>query len=50
MYDAIYGNMYRETLWELNMEYMPVYLADEGDGGGVEKEPSEAILVYGTNI
>ena len=23
MYDAIYGNMYRETLWELNMEYMP---------------------------
>ena len=24
MYDAIYGNIYRETLWELNMEYMPL--------------------------
>ena len=23
MYDAIYGNIYRETLWELNMDYMP---------------------------
>ena len=23
MYDAIYGKMYRETLWELNMEYIP---------------------------
>ena len=25
MYDAIYGNIYRETLWELNMEYMPFF-------------------------
>ena len=25
MYDAIYGNMYRETLWELNMEYMLIH-------------------------
>ena len=25
MYDAIYDNMYRETLWELNMGYMPVF-------------------------
>ena len=24
MYVTIYGNIYRETLWEVNMEYMPL--------------------------
>ena len=23
MYATIYGNIYRETLWEVNMEYIP---------------------------
>ena len=25
MYVTIYGNIYRETLWEVNMEYMPEF-------------------------
>ena len=31
MYATIYGNIYRETLWEVNMEYIPIFTLFSGD-------------------